>query len=165
MKYIIFLHHCRDGHIAGSPKSRKSSLWGVGKCQKSCDFLIFSKKNIFFVAQKGMLIHRFLHSLGVWGFWGGSQSIDFAIFRVLGTPNREVPAISCPHCCYFRSMVTRRKNIGILVRHFAVSLKQLRYWFLHWSNCYTKYDDRTFDFFGLETLFFRMDRFFCDFCE
>ena len=124
-RFPMWPANVRDGHIAGSPKSRKSSLWGVEKCQKYCDFLIFSKKICFFVAQKGMLIHRFPHSLGVWGCWGRSKSIDFAIFRVLGTPNREVPAISCPHCCYFRSIVTRRK----ILLHLCDTLRS------PWSSC------------------------------
>ena len=43
-----------------------------------------------------MLILRFPHSFEVWGCWGRSNSIHFAIFRVSGTPKSMISTKSCP---------------------------------------------------------------------
>ena len=58
--------------------------------------MIFVKKISFFIMRKVMLILRFPHSFGVWGCWGRSNSIHFAIFRVSGTPKSMISTKSCP---------------------------------------------------------------------
>ena len=66
----------------GDPaKSRNSLSRGVEKSQKYCEKIIFVKKYVFFIVRKVMLILRFPHSFGVWGCWGRSKTIDFAIFQ------------------------------------------------------------------------------------
>ena len=83
-------------HIEDLVKTRKSLPWGVEKSPKYCKKMIFVKKIDFFIMRKVMLILRFPHSFGVWGFWGRSNSIHFAIFRVSGTPKSMISTKSCP---------------------------------------------------------------------
>ena len=56
--------------------------------------MIFVKKIIFLIMRKVMLILRFPHSFGVWGSWGRSNSIHFAVFRGFRGPEQGFCLIS-----------------------------------------------------------------------
>ena len=106
--------------------------------------MIFERKTLFFLVEKIMLILRLPHSFGVCGCWGRSKTIDFAIFRVLGTPKSMilarflsiVPTIKNPNnilfplCTVFRtchkldrleSLATCRGKVFLITVHSIFS--------------------------------------------
>ena len=58
--------------------------------------MISTQKILFFLIEKLMLILRFPHSFGVCGCQEHSKTINFANFRVSGTPKSRISIKSCP---------------------------------------------------------------------
>ena len=82
-----------NGNVAKYDNFPKIMTRKISKILRKNDF---RKKIIFFLVRKVMLILHLPHIFLVCGCWGGSNTIDFAIFRVSGTPKSMISANSCP---------------------------------------------------------------------